>query len=310
MAETTSPREELISEIGRLKLEKNATLLAHNYQIPEVQLIADFLGDSLDLSRKAADVDSEVIVFCGVHFMAESAAVLAPDKFVILPRDDAGCPMADMITPAALREKKQQHPEAAVVCYVNSSAAVKAESDICCTSANAIEVVKSLEEDEIIFVPDRNLALYTQRFTEKKIIPWQGYCPTHHRVDAEEVRKMKEEHPDAAVVVHPECTPEVIDEADEVLSTSGMIRFVAETDVEEIIIGTERGLMERLEREYPGKKLYLASSKLVCPNMKKTDLEAVDAALYALAPRITVPEDVATGARRALERMLAVPRNR
>jgi len=310
MADTSRPSEEIVTEIGRLKLEKNATILAHNYQIPEVQLIADFLGDSLDLSRKAADVDSEVIIFCGVHFMAESAAVLSPEKTVILPRDDAGCPMADMITPASLREKKQQHPNAAVVCYVNSSAAVKAESDICCTSANAIKVVNSLEQDEILFVPDQNLALYTQRFTEKKIIPWQGYCPTHHRVDTEDVRAMKAAHPDAVVVVHPECTPEVIDEADEVLSTSGMIRFVGETPVKEIIIGTERGLMERLAREYPGKKFYLASSKLVCPNMKKTDLEAVDAALYALAPRITVPEDIAAGARQALERMLAVPRNR
>jgi quinolinate synthase len=310
MPGTETSREELAAEIKRLKRERNATILAHNYQIGEVQLIADFLGDSLDLSRKAAEVEAEVIVFCGVHFMAESAAVLAPDKIVILPRDDAGCPMADMITPAALREKKKQHPGAAVVCYVNSSAAVKAESDICCTSANAIAVINSLEQDEILFVPDRNLALYTQRFTDKKIIPWQGYCPTHHRLDAEEIRAMKSRYPQAVVVVHPECTPEVIDEADEVLSTSGILRFAGETKAEEIIIGTERGLIERLQREYPRKKIYLASSKLVCPNMKKTDLEAVDASLYALAPRITVPPETAAGARRALERMLAVPRNR
>jgi quinolinate synthase len=310
MPGTAPLKEELAAEIRRLKLERKAIILAHNYQIGEVQEIADFLGDSLDLSRKAAEVDSEVIIFCGVHFMAESAAVLAPDKIVILPRDDAGCPMADMITPSSLREKKKQHPRAAVVCYVNSSAAVKAESDICCTSANAIAVVNSLEQDEILFIPDRNLALYTQRYTNKKIIPWQGYCPTHHRVDAEEIRAMKTKHPHAVVVVHPECTPEVIDEADEVLSTSGMIRFMSGTNAEEIIIGTERGLVERLQREYPKKKILLASSKLICPNMKKTDLEAVDAALYALAPRITVSREIASGARQALERMLSVPRNR
>ena len=309
MTASFAPVEELIREIAALREERNATLLVHNYQMPDVQSVADYLGDSLDLSRRAAESEAEVIVFCGVHFMAESACILAPEKTVLLPREDAGCPMADMVTPGALREKKKEHSDAAVVCYVNSSAAVKAESDICCTSANAVRVVESLEQEEVLFVPDRNLALYVQRFTEKKIIPWQGYCPTHHRIDADELRAAKQERPNAVLVVHPECTPEVIDMADEVLSTSGMVRFAAESEAEEFIIGTEVGLMERIQRENPHKRFYLASSKLVCPNMKKTTLEAVAASLRALSPRITVEPEVAKKARQALERMLAIPRS-
>jgi len=309
MPDTERSKEELAVAIAELKEEHNAVILAHNYQIEEVQLIADHIGDSLDLSRRAAELDCRVIVFCGVHFMAEGAALLAPEKTVLLPRDDAGCPMADMITADALREKKKLHPGAAVVCYVNSSAAVKAESDICCTSANAVDVVNSLDADEVLFIPDRNLGLYIQRFTKKKIIPWEGYCPTHHRVDEDDILAAKEAHPGATTIVHPECEPAVIDLADEVLSTGGMLRFAAETTAGEMIIGTEVGLVERLRRENPDKAFHLASKKLICPNMKKTDLEAVDASLNALAPRITVPEDVAAGARRALEKMLAVPRS-
>ena len=307
MDETARRQEELNERIAALKAERNATILAHNYQPNEVQLIADHLGDSLELARLAARLESEVIVFCGVHFMAESTAVLAPDKTVLLPARDAGCPMADMVAAPALREKKKMHPRAAVVCYINSTAEVKAESDICCTSANAVQVVNSLPDDEILFVPDRNLGLYVQRFSDKKIITWQGYCLPHHRFNPEDVQRAREEHPGAVVIVHPECTPEVIDLADEVLSTGGMIRFAAETDAKEIIVGTEIGLVERLRRENPDKVFHHASPKLFCINMKKTDLELVEAALENLEPRITVPEDVAAGARRALERMLEVP---
>lgn len=300
--------DDIETEINELRRERNAIILAHNYQPEEIQLMADMLGDSLGLSRRAAEVSEEVIVFCGVHFMAESAAVLSPDKVVLLPREDAGCPMADMVTVPALREKRKQHPNAAVVCYVNSSAAVKAESDICCTSANAVSVVKSLDADEILFVPDRNLGSYVQRFTEKKIINWNGYCPSHHFLSEDELLEAKQAHPDAVVIVHPECTPEVIDLADEVLSTSGMIRFAAETAAKELIVGTEEGLVDRLQRENPEKEFYIPSDSLFCLNMKKIGLEEILDSLRILSPRITVPEDVAAGARRALERMLEIPR--
>lgn len=302
-------RLELAREIEELKRERRATILVHNYQPPEIQAIADMLGDSFDLSRRAAATDAEVIVFCGVHFMAESAAVLAPEKTVLLPRPDAGCPMADMATAPALRDLKRRHPRAAVVCYVNSSAEVKAESDVCCTSANAVRVVESVDADELLFVPDRNLALYAQRFTSKRIVPWNGYCVVHHRLTAGEVIAAKEAHPEAVVIVHPECTPDVIDLADEVLSTSGMIRFAAEAPVREIIVGTEEGLLQRLQREFPDKEFILPSDCLLCVNMKKTGLEDVAASLRNMAPVISVPEETASRARRALERMLAVPRN-
>jgi quinolinate synthase len=301
-------REWSIEEIVRLKRDRGALILAHNYQPQEIQLIADLLGDSLFLAQRAAEAKEEVIILCGVHFMAESAAILAPNKTVLLPREDAGCPMADMVTVPALREKKKQHPKAMVACYVNSSAAVKAESDICCTSANAVSVVKSLDADEILFVPDRNLGLYVQRFTEKKIIPWNGYCPSHHFFTKEELLAAKEEHPNAVVIVHPECTPDVIDLADKVLSTSGMVRFAREAKTREMIVGTEEGLVERLRREFPQKNFYLPSDRLFCVNMKKMGLEDVVQSLRILKPRITVPDDVAAGARRALERMLAIPR--
>jgi len=302
-------RRDLAREIERLKRERGATILVHNYQPPEIQAIADMLGDSFDLSRRAATTDAELIVFCGVHFMAESAAVLAPEKTVLLPRPDAGCPMADMATAPALRDLKRRHPRAAVVCYVNSSAEVKAESDVCCTSANAVQVVNSMAEDELLFVPDRNLALYAQRFTSKRIVPWNGYCPIHHRFTADELRAAREAHPGAVVVVHPECTPDVIDLADEVLSTSGMIRFAAEAPVREIIVGTEEGMLQRLRREFPDKEFILPSDCLLCVNMKKIGLEDVVASLRSVQPVISVPEEIASGARRALERMLTVPRN-
>jgi quinolinate synthase len=302
--------EEITEKIARLKKERNAIILAHNYQREEVQLIADVLGDSLDLSRQAASAQAEVVIFCGVHFMAESAAMLAPEKKVILPDENAGCPLADMVTPQALRERKKEFPQAAVVCYINSSAAVKAESDICCTSANAVKVVNYVKEKKILFIPDKNLAHFVSRFTDKEIIPWEGYCITHHRVSAEEILEARKMHPEAVVIVHPECKPEVVDLADEVFSTSGMVKFARESAYKEIIVGTEMGLVQRLRRENPDKQIYLASPKFICPNMKLTTLEKVLRALETLKPEIRVEEPIRSRAKATLDKMLAIPRDR
>jgi len=293
-------------EILALKKERNAVILAHNYQIGPVQEVADLVGDSLELSRAAARLASEVIIFCGVDFMAETAAILSPEKTVVLPAAGAFCPMAHMITPEQLRDMKALHPEAAVVCYVNSSAEVKAESDICCTSANGVEVVESLDEKEVIFVPDRNLAAYVARFTDKKIITWDGYCYVHDRFRPEDVRAARRQHPDAEVLVHPECRPEVIDLADYVCSTSGMSRHAQKSSSREFVIGTEVGMIYRLKKDSPNREFYPLSPGAVCENMKKTDLFLVEKALRNLEPRVRVPEDVAARARRAIERMLEV----
>ena len=296
----------LHEEILRLKEDRHAIILAHNYQPADVQDIADLTGDSLELSRAAATMDGDVIVFCGVDFMAETAAIISPDKTVLLPAQDACCPMADMITADELKLVKSRHPEAAVVCYVNTTAEVKAESDICCTSSNAVKVVNSLKEDQIIFVPDRNLGLYTQRFTKKEILPWEGFCTVHDRITPDHVRKAHDLHPDAVILVHPECRPEVIDLADHVASTSGIIRYVCESPKKEFIIGTEIGILHRLRKDCPAKKCYPLSTAAICSNMKKTDLNKVRNALISLQPRITVPEEIAHRARCAIERMLAV----
>jgi quinolinate synthase len=293
-------------EILRLKKDQHAIILAHNYQTADVQDIADLTGDSLELSRAAATMDGDVIVFCGVDFMAETAAIISPEKTVLLPANDACCPMADMITADELKLVKSRHPEAAVVCYVNTTAEVKAESDICCTSSNAVKVVNSLQEDQIIFVPDRNLGLYTQRFTKKEILPWEGFCTVHDRITPDHVRKAHDLHPDAVILVHPECRPEVIDLADHVASTSGIIRYVCESPKKEFIIGTEIGILHRLRKDCPAKKCYPLSPAAICSNMKKTDLNKVRNALISLQPRITVPEEIAHRARCAIERMLAV----
>jgi quinolinate synthase len=293
-------------EILRLKEERYAIILAHNYQPADVQDIADLTGDSLELSRAAATMDGDVIVFCGVDFMAETAAIISPEKTVLLPAQDACCPMADMITADELKLVKSRHPEAAVVCYVNTTAEVKAESDICCTSSNAVKVVNSLKEDQIIFVPDRNLGLYTQRFTKKEILPWEGFCTVHDRITPDHVRKAHDLHPDAVILVHPECRPEVIDLADHVASTSGIIRYVCESPKKEFIIGTEIGILHRLRKDCPAKKCYPLSTAAICSNMKKTDLNKVRNALISLQPRITVPEEITHRARCAIERMLAV----
>ncbi len=297
-----------LKRIRQLKKERNAIILAHNYQRGDVQDVADFVGDSLGLSREAATHEANVIVFCGVDFMAESAAILSPEKTVLMPELNAQCPMAAMITPEALRLEKEKYPKAAIVCYVNTSAAVKAESDICCTSSNAIKVVNSLEEKEIIFVPDRNLAGYVAAHTDKNIIPWNGYCPTHHLILAGDILLEKEEHPEAEVLVHPECRPEVIEIADKVLSTEGMLRYAAQSASLEFIIGTEIGLLHRLGKENPGKIFIPATRYAVCPNMKMNTPGSIIKALERNEHIIKVPEDVRVKAKLALDRMLAVGR--
>jgi quinolinate synthase len=298
--------DDLRAEINALRKERNAIILAHNYQRDEIQEIADICGDSLGLSRRAATTEADVIVFCGVHFMAESAAILSPQKTVLLPVEEAGCPMADMIDVPALRELKQQHPDATVVTYVNSSAEIKAESDVCCTSANAVGVVDAVEGKKVIFTPDRNLARYVARFSDKEIIAFDGFCPTHILIFAEAVKRAKAEHPQALFVAHPECTPDVIDLADHVASTSGMYKFVKESDAGEFIMGTERGILYRLQRENPQKKFYAVSPRIVCPNMKMTTLDSLAQSLRYMQFRVEVPEDVSRKARKALDRMLEV----
>lgn len=298
--------EELSSRVRQLKKELSAVILAHNYQRSEVQDIADFLGDSLDLSRKATQTQAEIIVFCGVDFMAESAAILNPTKTVLLPELHAACPMAAMITPEDVRVLRGKHPGAPVVCYVNSSAAVKAESDICCTSANAVKIVNSLPEEKIIFIPDEYLGRYVASKSKKDIILHPGFCPTHARLKADEIRFLKEVFPDAEIMVHPECTPEVIALADAVLSTSQMVRHAKESSAKAFIVGTEEGLLYRLRRENPGKTFHLASSTLICPNMKKITLESVTRSLEKSQHVVMVPEKTRRAAARALDRMLAV----
>jgi quinolinate synthase len=302
-------QDALAGEIRGLLRERNAILLAHNYMRDEVQELADITGDSLGLSLEAARTTAEVIVFCGVHFMAESAAILAPEKTVLLPRLDAGCPMADMITAEALVDLKARHPGVPVVTYVNSSAAVKAESDICCTSANAVRVVNSLPQPEIIFTPDRNLGTYVARFTDKTVHLWEGYCPTHERLKADGVRELKALHPDALFICHPECNPAVVELADHVCSTSGMYDYCRQSAARRFIIGTEAGILHRLRQESPDKEFILASPALFCPNMKLTSLEDVREALVTMKPVVTVPRHVGEKARQALDRMLAIPRD-
>jgi len=298
--------DEIIEAIDRLRRERNAVILAHNYQRGEVQDVADFVGDSLELSQKAARVEeADVIVFCGVHFMAETASILSPDKVVLLPDENAGCPMADMIDAAALRKLRSEHPDAKVVCYVNSSAEVKAESDICCTSANATRVVASFPaEQEIIFVPDQYLGHYAASQAGREVIPWHGYCPTHAKIIPPDIEKLRAEYPDAKVIVHPECRPDVIELADEVASTSGIIRFAGRDDVRELIVGTEMGIIHRLKKENPGKTFIPISPKAVCPNMKLITLDKVMLALQKMKPEVRVPEDVRLQAKAAVDRMI------
>ncbi|MFH1379886.1 MAG: quinolinate synthase NadA [bacterium] len=302
----TCVRSNLIRQIKTLKAARKAVILAHNYQIDEVQAIADILGDSLELARAASKVQAETIIFCGVYFMAESAAILNPAKKVLLPNVTAGCPLADMINADQLRDFKKLYPDAAVVCYVNSSAEIKAESDICCTSSNAIKIINSLDEKRVIFVPDRNLGKYASSFTNKEMILWNGYCPTHVRLSIEDVLRARKEHPKAVFVAHPECEPEVLAVADYVCSTGKMLQYAKETSVKELIIGTEIGMLYRLRKENPDKQFYIASPKLICPNMKKINSEGIYSSLTNLQHEIQVPEDIRQKACRSIKRMLDV----
>jgi quinolinate synthase len=294
-------------KIQELKKQRGAVILAHNYQPGEIQDIADFTGDSLGLSIEASKTDAEVIVFCGVFFMAETASILSPQKTVLLPDKYAGCPMADMITAAQLESLKAQHPEALVVCYVNSSADVKALSDYCCTSSNAVKLVNTLPKDkEIIFVPDRHLGKFVQEQTGRELILWPGFCPTHARILADDIDAARKAHPEALVLAHPECGPEVRAVADKLLSTSQMIALAGKSDKKEFIIATEEGILHTLKKQYPGKMFYPAGEKAICPNMKKITLEKVLWSLQDMQYVISVPQEIRVRARRALDRMIEV----
>lgn len=296
---------QLVESILELKERRNAIILAHNYQLGEVQDIADFVGDSLELSQKAAKTDSQVIVFCGVHFMAETASIICPNKTVLLPDMQAGCPMADMITADQLRQKKAEHPDARVVCYVNSTADVKAESDVCCTSANAVRIVRGLKDaGEIIFVPDQYLGHYVMTRAGREMALWPGYCPTHVRILPQDIIRLRKEYPQAKVVVHPECRPDVIALADEATSTSGICRYASRDDVQELIVGTEMGIIHRLRKENPGKRFIPISEQAVCPNMKLITLEKILWSLGEMAPEVKVPEEIRLRAKAAVDRML------
>jgi len=297
--------DELKRKVIELKRKKGAIILAHNYQREEVQEVADFIGDSLELSRIAAQSESNFIVFCGVRFMAETAKILSPQKLVVHPVPEARCPMADMITADDITELRKEYPRAKFVCYVNTNADVKAECDVCCTSANAIQVLQRVDADEIVFVPDRNLALYAQRFVkDKRIIPWDGWCYVHRRIGFEEVKRSKEMHRDALLVVHPECDPEVIDIADEVKSTGGMVKLARESNHRKFLIGTEEGLVRRLRRENPGKIFMSAGAPRVCYNMKLITLDSVYDALVNESPEVELPDDILMRARGCVERMI------
>jgi quinolinate synthase len=320
----------LQDQILKYKKEKQAIILSHNYQRDEIQEIADFVGDSLELSRIAATRDCAMIVFCGVHFMAESASILSPDKTVLLPEVQAGCPMADMIrvdaprpvrksfpgfdNPPAyvyppeftLKDIKRQYPGVPVVAYVNTTAEVKAESDICCTSANVVKVIESLPGDSVICIPDKNLSRWAAKNTKKKVIAWDGYCNVHERVTIDDVQRARNEHPKAILMAHPECRIEVLDMADHVTSTSGMLRFASASPEKEFIVGTEIGLMHRLRKENPEKTFYPLRKDMICPNMKKTTLQSVLRAFTENTYVVNVPEHIRIPAKRALDRMLDV----
>jgi len=298
--------DKLIARINQLRQERNAVILAHNYQRAEIQDLADFVGDSLELARRCTEVDRSLIVFCGVDFMAESAAILNPDKTVLLPARRAHCPMAAMATPEAVCAQRREYPEAAVCSYVNTSAAVKAESDICCTSANGVRIVESLDERQVIFVPDKNLGHYVSTQTDKEILFWPGFCIVHERLTLEEVEAARREHPGAVLIVHPECRPEVIAAADQALSTGGMLRYVRESSAEEFIVGTEVGMLHPLQKHNPGKRFYPAASHMICAGMKQNTLENLLEALERNQHVVTLPEDVRLRAKAALDRMLSV----
>lgn len=290
--------------IKQLAKEKNAIILAHNYQPPEIQEVADLCGDSLELSIKAAKTDADVIVFCGVHFMAETAFILSPEKTVLLPAPDAGCPMADMVEPEALLRRKEELGNIPVITYVNSSAAVKAVSDICCTSANVIKIVNAIDADEVLMAPDRNLAQYAQQHTNKKIHLWDGYCPFHNTLTAADVESAKAAQPDALFIAHPECPPDVLALADSIQSTSGMISFAGKSDRDKFILGTENGLLYPISKAFPNKHFYETSEKMFCPDMKKITLDKIADSLENLSGKVTVSEEIRVKALGAVEKMI------
>jgi quinolinate synthase len=298
----------ITDKIKNLKEEKNAVILAHNYQLPEIHDIADFVGDSLGLSMSAAKTDADIIVFCGVHFMAETAKILSPKKTVLLPDKNAGCPMADMITADDLKALQAEHPKAVTLCYVNTSAAVKAQCDYCCTSANALKMAQNIlkNNEEIIFIPDKYLAKYVSDQIGHKFITWEGYCPTHAKILPENVIEAKKLHPQAKVLVHPECKPQLTELADLVASTEKMCAYVQNTPDKEFIITTEVGIIHRMKKENPGKNFYPASDMATCPNMKRINLEKVLWSLQDLTYEITVPQEIMDKARLSIERMLQV----
>lgn len=299
--------ERLLEKIENLKQKRNAVILAHNYQPAEVQDLADFCGDSLGLSRTAAETDADVIVFCGVHFMAETAAILSPEKTILLPDKYAGCPMADMITAKQLQELKRKHPEASVVCYVNSTAEVKAESDYCCTSANAVEVVSSLPPDEeIIFVPDQHLGKFVADRTNRNVILWPGYCATHVVITDEDIRNTQAKYPDAIVMAHPECSQPVRDIADQLLSTSQMLRFVKQSNASQFIVATELGIIHALQKENPTAEFIPATPRAVCPNMKRITVDKIISSLEDMRYRITVSPEIRAKAINAINKMVEV----
>ena len=299
--------EKLLEKIERLKAERKAVILAHNYQPPEIQDLADFCGDSLGLSIKAAQTDADVIVFCGVKFMAETAAILSPGKLVLLPEKLAGCPMADMINAEQLSELKGEHPDAVVVCYVNSSAEVKAQSDYCCTSSNAVEVVNSIPpERQIIFVPDQHLGRFVAERTGRNLVLWPGYCTTHIVITAEDIKSARAKYPDAIVMAHPECSEAVKDLADELLSTGQMLEFVKKSPAKRFIVATEAGMIYPLKKQNPGAEFIAASNRAICPNMKKITLEKVAWSLEDMQYKITVPEEIRIKAKKALDRMVEI----
>ncbi|HZG87572.1 quinolinate synthase NadA [Paenibacillus sp.] len=306
LARKQEQNRELRERLEQLKKERNAIILAHYYQRDEIQDVADFRGDSFLLAQKAAETDADTIVFCGVHFMGESAKILAPNKTVLIPDERAGCPMADMVNVEGLRELKRKHPNAKVVTYINSSAEIKAETDIVCTSANAVKVIQSLDAEEIIWVPDKNLGDYVSKFTDKKMIIWEGYCNTHDMLTVKDVAEMRAQYPNAQFVVHPECRPEVVKMADFVGSTTAIIDYCKKSEHKEFIVGTEDGTGYQLRKDSPDKVFHFASKYLVCPNMKVNNLKKLVRCLETMQPQIYVAPDVAEKARLALERMLLV----
>ena len=301
-------KQKTVKKIQELKKRHNAVILAHNYQIPDIQDIADFLGDSLDLALKATKTDADIIIFCGVDFMAESAKILNPEKTVIHPDRNANCPMAGMVDVESLGWLQKDYPDAEVVSYINTTADIKTVSDICCTSSNGVKIVKNSSAKEVIFVPDQNLGLYIQRFiTDKKMILWPGVCPTHHKISKDDILQLKKEHPSAEILVHPECRPEIIDIADHALSTNGMVNHAKTSEKNEFIIGTEKDLCYRLKKENPKKQFYPVKSA-VCPNMKKITLPKILKSLETLEPKLELPDKVIKKAKVPLQRMMDMGR--